>query len=90
MNKSLPKYIIVENKIRHTIRYRDITDKLPGERVMAKEFGVSYMTMRKAVENLVAEKILYKIPTRGTYVVRQKTVKTIVRNISNFFESRMI
>ena len=90
MNKTLPKYIIVENKIRDAIRYREITDKLPGERVMAKEFGVSYMTMRKAVENLVAEKILYKIPTRGTYVVRQKTVKTIVRNISNFFESRMI
>ena len=90
MNKTIPKYIIVENKIREAVRCREITDKLPGERVMAKEFGVSYMTMRKAVENLVAEKILYKVPTRGTYVVQQKTVKTIVRNISNFFESRMI
>ena len=45
-------------------------DKLPGERDLAIEFGVSYMTLRKAVDNLVAENLLYKIPTQGTYVSR--------------------
>jgi hypothetical protein len=49
-----------------------------GERVLAKEFGVSYMTIRKAVENLVTQSILYKIPARGTYVDQRGTVKRMV------------
>ena len=89
MIKTIPKYKIVENKIKEAIMCREMADKIPGERVLAREFGVSYMTMRKAVENLVAEKILYKIPTRGTYVVQPKTLKTMVRNIGNFLERRI-
>jgi len=68
MNAKTPKYIIVENKIKEDIKHRNMNDKLPGERVLAKEFGVSYMTLRKAVDNLVAGDFLYKIPTQGTYV----------------------
>ena len=68
MNAKTPKYIIVENKIKEDIKHRNMNDKLPGERVLAKEFGVSYMTLRKAVDNLVARDFLYKIPTQGTYV----------------------
>jgi len=74
MKKSeLPKYIVVENKIRKAIRRRFFVDKLPGERVLAKTFEVSYMTLRKAIENLVAKGVLYKIPTQGTYVSNPET-----------------
>jgi len=68
MKEKIPKYVIVENKIKEDIKHRNMNDKLPGERVLAKEFGVSYMTLRKAVDNLVARDFLYKIPTQGTYV----------------------
>ena len=78
-----------KNKIKEAIRCGEMADKIPGERVLAKVYGVSYMTMRKSVENLVAENVLYKIPTRGTYVVQPKTLKAMVRNISNFFESKV-
>lgn len=88
MNKNPPKYIIVENKIREDIKHRKIIDKLPGERVLAKEFEVSYMTVRKAVENLVSDHVLYKIPSRGTYVRQRKTLKGMIRNISGYFENR--
>ena len=37
-----------------------------GERVIAKELGVSYMTARKAVESLVTKGVLYKVPKKGT------------------------
>ena len=90
MIKDIPKYVIVQNKIKEAIKSREMTDKLPGERVLAKEFGVSYMTLRKAVDNLVAQQILYKIPCRGTYVSQPKTINTMVRNISNFLESRIM
>lgn len=68
MDKTIPKYLLVEKKIRQAIGQRVIVDKLPGERVLAKDFGVSYMTLRRAVENLVAAGVLYKVPQLGTFV----------------------
>jgi GntR family transcriptional regulator len=84
MDKPTHKYILVENRIKEAIRHREIVDKLPGERVLAKEFGVSYMTIRKAVENLVTQSILYKIPARGTYVDQRGTVKRMVNRLGFF------
>ncbi len=90
MNEKMPKYAIVENKIKEAIKSRKMNDKLPGERVLAKEFGVSYMTLRKAVDNLVAKNFLYKIPAQGTYVSQPKPIKAMVRNIGRFIEHRVM
>jgi DNA-binding GntR family transcriptional regulator len=90
MNEKIPKYIIVENRIKEAVRSGKMIDKIPGERVLAKEFGVSYMTLRKAVENLVAEDILYKIPARGTYVTQTGPIKAMVMNIGKFIEHRVM
>lgn len=68
MDKFAYKYIFVEYKLREFIRNLEVDTKLNGERIIAKELGISYMTVRKAVENLVVDGVLYKIPKRGTYV----------------------
>jgi DNA-binding LacI/PurR family transcriptional regulator len=68
MKKQPPKYIQAKNKIKDNIKRSVFVDKLPGERVLAEELGVSYMTVRKAVAELVEEGILYKAGTKGTYV----------------------
>jgi DNA-binding GntR family transcriptional regulator len=68
MDKFAYKYLFVEHKIRKSIRDLEVDTKLNGERIIAKELGISYMTVRKAVEHLVVEGVLYKIPKRGTYV----------------------
>ena len=75
MDKVRPKYVLVQEKIKDAIKHRKIVDKLPGERALAKEYGYSYMTIRKAVDNLVAKGLLYKIPMKGTYVANSKTRK---------------
>ncbi len=90
MNEKIPKYIIAENRIKEAIRSGEMIDKIPGERVLAKEFGVSYMTLRKAVENLVAEDVLYKVPARGTYVAQSGTIKSMVMNIGKFIDHRVM
>ena len=41
---------------------------LPPERIMADEFGVSYMTLRKAVGALVDENYLERAHSIGTFV----------------------
>ncbi len=87
MDNTTPKYLLVEEYIRQQIKQRKITDKLPGERILASQLGFSYMTIRKAIENLVSEGVLYKVPTKGTYVAdpRQKRVQT--RTIGYFLDS---
>ncbi|MEL7484075.1 MAG: GntR family transcriptional regulator [Planctomycetota bacterium] len=45
-----------------------VVHDLPGERKIAAETGVSYMTARKAVAELIAEKILARRPN-GTLIV---------------------
>lgn len=43
-------------------------DALPGERQLEKQFGVSRITIRRAVADLVAEGVLVRIHGKGTYV----------------------
>jgi DNA-binding LacI/PurR family transcriptional regulator len=89
MDTTIPKYVLVEDYIRQSIKQRKITDKLPGERVLASELGYSYMTIRKAIDNLVNEGLLYKVPTKGTYVADQKANKSRTRTIGYFLDSRI-
>ena len=87
MDKTIPKYILVEDYIKKAIKQRSITDKLPGERSLAKELGFSYMTIRKAINNLVTAGVLYKVPTKGTYVADPATNKKKTRTIGYFLDS---
>ena len=85
-----PKYQIVEERIKQAIKDKEITDKLPGERTLAKEFGFSYMTIRKAVDNLVSEGVLYKVPTRGAFVTNRKSGKKKTNIIGYFLDNNII
>jgi len=85
-----PKYILVEEHIRQAIKHKKLVDKLPGERSLAKELGFSYMTIRKAIDNLVSAGVLYKIPTKGTYVADPRTLKTKTRTIGYFLDSSIV
>ena len=89
MDTTIPKYVLVEDHIRQQIKQRKITDKLPGERVLAKELGYSYMTIRKAIENLVNEGVLYKVPTKGTFVADRKQQKAKTGTIGYFLDHRI-
>jgi GntR family transcriptional regulator len=42
--------------------------RLPSEVSLAEQFGVSRMTVRKAVDKLVSEGVLYRRPAHGTFV----------------------
>jgi len=82
-----PKHVIAEMAIRRAINRQNVDDKLAGERILAKQLGVSYMTVRKAVDNLVKQGILYKVPKKGTYVANPKTARKKTKNIAYFLDS---
>lgn len=58
------KYTEVMSVIKRRIREGDyLLDSIPGERKIAEETGVSYMTARRAVQELLDEEVLIRTPT---------------------------
>lgn len=43
-------------------------DRIPSERELSKRFGISRMTMRKAIDRLVKQRVLERRGTSGTYI----------------------
>jgi hypothetical protein len=58
------KYNEVMSVIKRRIREGDyFVDNIPGERRLAEETGVSYMTARRAVQQLLQEEVLIRLPS---------------------------
>lgn len=74
MPDSLPIYIQIHDQIKDKIEngFWKIGDRLPSERELSLQFGVSRMTLRQAIQTLADEGILERKIGSGTYVARQK------------------
>jgi len=53
-------------------------DAIPSEQELSKQFGVSRMTVNRAVRELTAEQVLTRIQGSGTYVAQHKYQSTLV------------
>ena len=67
-----PLYKIVEQHLRSQIAAGELApgDLIPSEPQLAKTLDVSGGTVKKAIENLVHENLLYRHQGKGTYVSR--------------------
>lgn len=65
-----PLYLQIANDIRARINGGEINDDeaLPPERELASMTGASRVTIRKAIEKLISEGLLYRKQGSGTYV----------------------
>jgi DNA-binding LacI/PurR family transcriptional regulator len=52
--------------------------KLPQERVLAKQFGVSRRSLRDALGRLRSDNLIQSVPGRGTFIIPQKTSREIL------------
>jgi GntR family transcriptional regulator len=66
----VPKYYILKRELVNKIENDELLDDqmIPSERELIKEYSVSRITVRRAVDELVKEGYLYKIQGKGTYV----------------------
>jgi GntR family histidine utilization transcriptional repressor len=65
-------------------------EAIPSEEALAREFGVSRMTVNRAIRELSDEQIVERIQGSGTYVAQQKYQSTLVeiRNIADEIAAR--
>lgn len=65
-------------------------DTIPGEEALAREFGVSRMTVNRAIRELSDEQIVERVQGSGTFVAQQKYQATLVeiRNIAEEIAAR--
>ncbi len=82
MNQA-PKYAQVKEEIRRKILNREWDDgsRVPVEAEFCEMFGVSRITVRRALEELQAEGYLVKIQGKGTFVRR----KAVEQRLSKFY-----
>lgn len=66
----LPKYHQVYLVLREQLAEGRFTAGVPGEMHLMKEFGVARVTVRRALEQLVAEGLISRRPGRGTVALK--------------------
>ncbi|MFD2729532.1 GntR family transcriptional regulator [Enterococcus camelliae] len=74
MAEQTPIYIQIHDEMKRKIEENiwKIGDRIPSERELSIQFGVSRMTLRQAIQNLSDEGILERKVGSGTYVANQK------------------
>lgn len=85
--KGVPLYVQIRETIREKIESREIKvgTRLPAEADLAEMFGVSRMTVRRAIEDLVMDGLLIRKQGTGTIVSSRKVVRDYTR-LTSFHE----
>ncbi len=74
LNSPVPKYYQLKEIIRDMVERDELGEgnPIPPERELCERFGISRMTARQAVVELVNEGLLYREQGRGTFVAGKK------------------
>uniref|UniRef100_UPI0034A02710 GntR family transcriptional regulator n=1 Tax=Saccharibacillus sp. CPCC 101409 TaxID=3058041 RepID=UPI0034A02710 len=74
MASSIPMYERIFNETKRLIEtqvYRE-GEKVPSEKELADEYGVSRITSKKALDLLAAEGVIVRMPGKGSFVATEK------------------
>ncbi|AEE97230.1 GntR family transcriptional regulator [Mahella australiensis] len=83
----IPIYYQIKERMRALIEAGDLKPgmQVPSERELCDEYGVSRMTVRQAISELVKEGVLYRLRGKGTFVAEPKLDQPIMQ-LSSFSE----
>lgn len=65
---AIPVYLKIKESLSRDIANKEPNDPIPSERDLVEIYGASRMTVRKAVQALVEEGLLYRDSNKGTFV----------------------
>ena len=67
------KHVAVREYVRDLVNGAEPGTPAPSERELVQRFGVARMTVRQAMDTLVAEGLLERVPGRGTFVAEPRS-----------------
>ncbi len=84
-----PLYLQIRNSLLQAIRDGILkpNQRVPSERELSEITGVSRMTVRQALQTLIAEGVLYTVPGKGTFVSCGPKIEQNLQRLSGFTES---
>jgi GntR family transcriptional regulator len=88
LNSFVPRYYEIEQALRGRIADLEPHAQLPSDAELCEEFGVSRMTARGAVQRLVHEGLVYRVPGRGTFVADRAAHRSATHILSFSDEMR--
>ena len=88
MSTFTPRYHEIEQSLRARIAELEPHAPLPSDAQLCEEFGVSRMTARGAVQRLVHDGLVYRVPGRGTFVAPERANRTASHILSFSDEMR--
>jgi GntR family transcriptional regulator len=71
------KYHAVRDRVRDLLEDLTVGDALPAERTLATELGVSRMTLRRAIDELVLDGLVVRRQGAGTFVAAPKVARPL-------------
>src|SRR6059058_1119123 len=80
-NSPLPLYFQLKEIMRERIRSDEWKpgDLIPSERELSEKYGISRMTARQAITELVNEGLFYREQGKGTFVSHLKISQQLIR-----------
>lgn len=102
LNDTTPLYEQIERVIKNKISIGEITagEQIGSHHELSKKYGVSLITIKKALSNLVKDGILFTRVGKGTYVaerqksridlVKHKTIGLVLRDLKHPFFSMIV
>lgn len=81
-SRSMQIYMDLKNKIMNNYK---VDDKLPSEKELCEEYGVSRITVRGALKELVDEDIVYSVQGKGFFVKNKINKLITIGNIMHSF-----
>jgi GntR family transcriptional regulator len=81
-----PLYLQLQQSIEEAVRKGSLKadDALPGERDLAKQLGISRVTVRKAITGLVKKGVLVQRWGSGTFIASQMRLEQPLSRLSSF------
>ena len=83
---SVPKYIRLREALREQMAAWQAHDPLPSEAQLCEAHGVSRTTVRKALDYLMYEGLIYRVQGKGTFVSPPKLAERYIQESSGLFE----
>lgn len=83
----LPIYYQLEEAIKEQIEHGEFRqgEMIPSEREFSEKYGISRMTVRQAITNLVNDGLLVRQRGKGTFVANQK-IEQSLKGLTSFTE----